>query len=176
MGRSAGASGEAAKDAGDVAVESGGGLAEGNAGDGPSSVVADAGQLVKGDGIGRQFAAREADDGLGEGVEETGAAVVAESLPRAEDAGEGGAGEAGPIREGPHPAEIVRNDSGDAGLLAHELRHGGAIGGGAGAPGQGAAVFLVPGVEAGEGPADFGFDGGGRGSSVEAHGGDNVYP
>jgi hypothetical protein len=55
-------------------------------------------------------------------------------------------------------------------LLAHKLGDGGAVGGGAGTPREGPAVFPVPLLEERERPMDFGFDGGRRGSSVEAHG------
>jgi hypothetical protein len=55
-------------------------------------------------------------------------------------------------------------------LLAHELGDGGAVGGGAGAPGERAVILAVPEVEAGEGPDDFGFDGGVWASSLGAHG------
>lgn len=50
-----------------------------------------------------------------------GSTIVAETFPMPENSGLGGTGESGPRGESAQPAMIVGDDSGDAGLLAHEL-------------------------------------------------------
>ena len=103
-------------------------------------------------------------------MEKTSAAVVSQAFPHPQDPGGGGAGELGPSRKKLHPALVVGNDGGDPGLLAHEFGHGRAVRSGVGTPGERAVVPAVPGVQKGQGPPDFGFDGGAGGSSVGAHG------
>lgn len=112
---------KASENASNIAIEGGGGDLEGDAGDGAGGVGADAGKFLEEMRVGGQLAAGKADDGLGESVEETSAAIVAQALPVAQDNGEGCAGEGRPVRKAAEPPMVVGQDGGDTGLLAHEF-------------------------------------------------------
>src|SRR5690606_13373445 len=104
---------EAGEDAGDVAVDQGGGEAEGDGGDGAGGVAADAGQGEQGLVVGRDDAAVAGDDLAGAGLQVTAAAVVAEAGPQGEDVGLGGGGQGGDVGEGGQEAVEVGDDGGD---------------------------------------------------------------
>ena len=161
---------QAPQNPGHISIESGGRFPKGDAGDGAGGVVADSGKSAKHLRVGGQVFSRKANHRLSQSVQKPGPAVVAQSLPHPENPGKRRSGQPVPSRKGLHPASIVRNDGGDPCLLAHELGHRSSVRRWAGAPGQGAAVFPVPGPETGKSPADFGFDGRAGGSSLGSHG------
>lgn len=136
---------EAGKEADDVAVDHSDGEAAGDAADGGGGVGADSGQagpVFRSDGGGGAGG-----EGLGEGVEEAGAAVIAEALPGFEDFLRRGGGEGGKVGEALHPAGEVGENGGDLGLLKHEFGDHGGVEGGVGAPGEGALFGPIPGEE-----------------------------
>lgn len=121
---------EACEDAFDVAIDGGGGLVEGNGGDGSGGVGTDAGKRLQGFEVVGEFLGGKCDDGLGKAMEEFGATVVAESFPLFEDGGFVGLGEGLPGGEAGEPTLEVGDHGGDLSLLEHELGNGDSIGGG----------------------------------------------
>src|SRR5690606_2049225 len=99
---------------------------------------------AEGGGIGGEGAAVEALDVFGGALERAGAAIIAEAGPGGEDVALGGAGE--DLEGGKFVGEAleVGDDSGDLGLLEHELGDNGAVGAGRLAPGKAAAFVVVP--------------------------------
>ena len=156
LGRSAVVAGEeSTQDAGDVAIESGGGDPESDTGDGTGGVVTDTWKEDELFRIGRKLAFGKAENGFGQGVKEAGSAIVAEALPVLENGAAWGASEGGPGGKATKPAVVVGENGGDTCLLGHELGDGDAVGGGVEAPRKGPLVATVPRVEAGEGVTDF---------------------
>jgi len=64
-----------------------------------------------------------------------------------ENRGLGGTSESGPRGKSAQPAMVVGDDGGDAGLLAHELGNGDAVGRGMKAPRKRALVVVEPAIE-----------------------------
>ncbi len=164
---------EAGEDTDNVAVHDGGGGAEGDAGDGGGGVGADAGEREP--GFRRARRSGERGEGAGEGVQETGAAVIAQAFPSAENSGFGGGGEGGEAGELLEPAGEVGQHGFDLRLLEHEFGDDGFVEGGGGAPGQRAVVDMIPGGEGGlkggrlraeAGQGDFGASGSGGGAAA----------
>lgn len=152
---------DAEEDAGDVAVDDGCGLVEDDGGDGAGGVSPDAGQGEEvfggvGDGAGVV-----ACDGFGGGVEEFGAAVVAEARPRGEDLLFGGACEGCEGWEAVEEGLEFFEDACDLGLLEHDFGDEGAVGvAGGGAPREVACARGEPvGDGAGESCGAPRFDG-----------------
>ena len=83
--------------------------------------MTDSGEESKFVGIGGKLTMGEQEDGFSEGVEEAGAAVVAEALPFAQDGGLGGTCEGAPVWEAAEPSAVVGKNGGDTRLLAHKL-------------------------------------------------------
>lgn len=143
---------ESGEDAGDVAIEDGGAGVVGDGGDGTGGVSADPRELQQvGDVVG-DVAGVVGDDGFGGGVEVAGAAVVAQALPEGEYFLFVGVGEVLDGGAGGDEAGEVGQDGGDLGLLEHGFADQGVVGvgglAGFGAPGEVAAVDVVPGEEA----------------------------
>lgn len=112
---------EARQDADDVAVEDGRGLVEGDAGDRPGGVGADAGQLEYG-GVGaREFAVVAREDFAGGLLHVADAGVIAEAFPEFVDGGGVGVGEGWDVGQRAHPAFPIGDDSFDLGLLEHDF-------------------------------------------------------
>ena len=91
------------------------------------------------------------DDGLRAGVQVAGAGVIAEPLPGMQHLVERGGGQRTNIGETRHELVKIGADRRDRGLLQHDLAEPDAVGVGAsagrGAPGQVAAVAVVPGEQ-----------------------------
>ncbi len=150
---------DAGEDALDIAIDEGFGKVKGDGCDGPGDVGADSGEGAEDSGVGGEAAVVVGGDGDGELVEVAGAAVVAEALPGFEDIQFGGAGKVGPVGEPLHPALVVGDDGGDAGLLEHELGDENGVGRAGAPPWEVALVLMVParqGVV--ECAAEFGVD------------------
>ncbi len=115
---------EAGDDAGDVSIDDGGWLIEGEATDGTSSVFSDAGEGEELSGVGGEGAVEVRDYGLSGALEVPDAIVVSESFPGAEDFSFGGLGDA--LDGGEFVEEffetLVCDDGGDGGLLKHDFR------------------------------------------------------
>jgi len=79
------------------------------------------------------------------GAEIPGAGVIAETLPCVENVAFRGCREGSEIGETAEPVIIIRNDSGDLGLLEHELGDEDRVGVRRVAPGKIAAIFAIPG-------------------------------
>lgn len=149
---------EAGEDAGDVAIDEGGGLVEGEAAESAGGVGADAGEGGEGLGILRETSVEVFDDGAGRFLEVADAVVISESFPGAEDFFFGGGGDFVDVGEGGEEffESLVGDDRGDGGLLKHDLgdEDGPRVGGLA--PGVGFGVFEEPLDEGGaEGAAVF---------------------
>ena len=137
--------GEAGEDAHDVAVDAGGGRAEGQAGDRRGGVGPDAGQFPP--GLGRTRGGGQGDDRPGQPVKVAGAGVVAEAFPELEHLRLGRGGERGEIGQRGHPPLEIGQGGLDLRLLEHELRDDRAVKRRMFAPRQPPVVPAVPGVQ-----------------------------
>ena len=146
---------ESAQDAGDVAIESGGGDPESDTGDGTGGVVTDTWKEDELFRIRRKLAFGKAENSFGQGVKEVSSAIVTEAFPDLENGATWGASEGGPGGKATKPAVVVGKNGRDTCLLGHELGDGDAVGGGMETPRKGSLVATVPRVEAGEGVKDF---------------------
>ena len=167
---------QAAQHPGDVSIKGGLADSKGDAGNRTSRVVTNPGKSTKSVRVAGKAAIGSAHHGPGQFMEKPGPPVVSETLPITQHQSSWGLSQRGPVGEAADPTTIIRNDSGHACLLGHELRDGHAVGSGISAPGQRPVVAPVPGVEAGQGFPDFGIDRGGGSSMVGRHGRNNVYP
>lgn len=142
---------EAAYDALDVAIHHHRRCVEGGGGDDGGGVRAEAGEGEELGFRGGKAAVVLRDDGLGAGVEEVGAAVVAEALPEVEDLLDVGLGEGLHGGKGLEKALVVGDDRGDGGLLEHDFRQPNVVGAAVGffPPRHGAVAAGVPGQQDG---------------------------
>ena len=114
-------------------------------------VVADPGQRAQQCRVVRKASVMRRDDCLRAGVQIAGAGVVAESLPGVQHLVERGGGQRANIGKTRHESVKIGADRRDGRLLQHDLAEPDAVGVGAlagcGAPGQVAAVAVVPGEQ-----------------------------
>jgi len=127
---------DAREEAACVGVDRGMSKAEGDGGDGAGGVLPYSGESEKVSvGVG-EAAGVVADDGAGGGVDATGAGVVAEPGPEAEDVVEGGGGEGPGCGERFQEALEEGDDTIHLGLLEHDLADEDVVGLSGAAPGE----------------------------------------
>lgn len=119
-------------------------MIEGERGDGARGVSAESWKLLQLLDRLRKTSAVSIHDGLCGGVQISGARVIAEALPRAQDVIFRSASERSEIRKSAEPFIVIRNDSGDLSLLEHELRNEDGVWVARFAPRQVAAVATIP--------------------------------
>ena len=119
-------------------------MIERECGDGICGVAADARKRAKIVDLARQRAAMFTDHDFCESVQIARPGVVTQPLPAVENAGARRKRESGEIGEAAQPLIIIREDSGDLGLLKHELGNEDRVGIAGAAPGKVAPVRAVP--------------------------------
>ena len=138
---------ESADDAQHIPVDDGVRRPGGEGHDGGGRVVANAaegadGGVIRGEASGEAIA-----DVAGGGVEVTGAGIVAEALPEPEDVLLRGVGQGADVGEALEEAVVIVHPLRHAGLLEDDLGNPDAVGVAGVAPGQRAAVRVVPPAE-----------------------------
>ena len=138
---------ESADDAQHIPVDDGVRRPGGEGHDGGGRVVADAaegadGGVIRGEASGEAIA-----DVAGGGVEVAGAGIVAEALPEPEDVLLRGVGQGADVGEALEEAVVIVHPLRHAGLLEDDLGDPDAVGVAGVAPGQRAAVRVVPPAE-----------------------------